>query len=171
MLQDQVESTVKSETICTDISKVSTAFWCMLSKSLEHRLGFLAPKPIYLTIWSQLILAQAKVCDMQHATYLHDCIYHAVARCSPWSLSSFVGGFLPQITYSSTKMVRKFRCDSLRDDLLPQTPILCVISGLGLKENSSNLFRWVSQKKIWRKFKLFHVIPRNPASACKVVLP
>ena len=43
-------------------------FYAMLSKSLEHLLGFLVPKPIYLTIWaliwSKLILAQAKACDI-----------------------------------------------------------------------------------------------------------
>ena len=63
--------------------------------------------------------------SLRHATcniYIQSYIYHAVVRCSPWSLSSFVWGFLPQITYSSIKMVRKFRCDSLLDDLLPQTP-------------------------------------------------
>lgn len=63
--------------------------------------------------------------SLRHATcniYIQSYIYHAVVRCSPWSLSSFVW-WIPTANYLLFhQMVCKFRCDSLRDDLLPQTP-------------------------------------------------
>ncbi len=141
MLQNQVKSRVKSEAIFADISEVSRAF---LSKSLEeHWLGYLLPKSIYLTMWSKLVLAQAKVCGIEssvlspHATYtMERGVHHG-----HWTI--FKGDSYREQFYQQKRESTQWEgvnsdvnfTGDLRDQRMDvmSTPILCVIaSGLGL---------------------------------------